>query len=108
MVHCKQLYVRLNAWVGLFKEFSELFGIDIDMNDIYGKLYNNALTANMTVYFVAFNLSRESLSSTQRGQTYVCQKAGCKGMNLVNFMRTHLYASLATLKSAVIFFKEEK
>ena len=46
MVHCNNCTSDLNAWVGLFKESSELFGMDIDMNDIYGKLYNNALTAD--------------------------------------------------------------
>ena len=49
---------------GLFKEFSELFGMDIDMNDIYGKLYNNALTADKDCGgLVALTFSRESLSS---------------------------------------------
>lgn len=45
MVHCNNCTSDLNAWIGLFKEFSEMFGMNIDMNDIYGKLYNNAMTA---------------------------------------------------------------
>ncbi len=44
MVHCNNCTSDLNAWIGLFKEFSEMFGMDIDINDIYGKLYHNAMT----------------------------------------------------------------
>ena len=43
MVHCNNCTSDLNAWVGLFKEYTQLLGLPVDMNDIYGKLYNNAL-----------------------------------------------------------------
>ena len=43
MVHCNNCTSDLNAWVGLFREYQELLGIPVDMNEIYSKLYNNAL-----------------------------------------------------------------
>ena len=110
MVHCNNCTSDLNAWVGLFKEFSELFGMDIDMNDIYGKLYNNALTADKDCGgLVAFNLfSGEPVIGLNEGRPMFARKPDAR-MNLANFMRTHLYASLATLKIGCdILFKEEK
>ena len=43
MVHCNNCTSDLNAWVNIFKEFSEAFGIDADMNKLFGTLYNKAL-----------------------------------------------------------------
>ena len=83
---------------------------DIDMNDIYGKLYNNALTADKDCGgLVAFNLfSGEPVIGLNEGRPMFARKPDAR-MNLANFMRTHLYASLATLKIGCdILFKEEK
>ena len=43
MVHCNNCTSDLNAWVNLFKEYQELLGIPVNMDEIYGKRYNNAL-----------------------------------------------------------------
>ena len=43
MVHCNNCTSDLNAWVNLFKEYQELLGIPVDMNEVFGKLYNHAL-----------------------------------------------------------------
>ncbi|MDE7112777.1 MAG: ATPase, partial [Acetatifactor sp.] len=39
MVHCNNCTSDLNAWVNLFGEFAETFGMQIDKNDLYGTLY---------------------------------------------------------------------
>ena len=44
MVHCNNCTSDLNAWINIFKEYPELMGIPVDMDEIYGKLYNHALT----------------------------------------------------------------
>ena len=110
MVHCNNCTSDLNAWVSLFKQFSELFGMDIDMNDLYGKLYRNALTGDKDCGgLLAFNcLSGEPVIGTDEGRPMFARKPDAN-MSLANFMRTHLYASLATLKIGCdILFKEEK
>ena len=110
MVHCNNCTSDLNAWIGLFKEFSEMFGMNIDMNDIYGKLYNNAMTGDKDCGgLLAFNLfSGEPVIGLNEGRPMFARKPDAK-MNLANFMRTHLYASLDTLKIGCdILFKEEK
>jgi sugar (pentulose or hexulose) kinase len=40
MVHCNNCTSDLNAWVNLFREYNELMGIKVDINEIYSKLYN--------------------------------------------------------------------
>lgn len=110
MVHCNNCTSDLNAWIGLFKEFSDMFGMNVDMNDIYGKLYNNAMTGDKDCGgLVAFNtFSGEPVIGLNEGRPMFVRKPDAK-MNLANFMRTHLYASLSTLKIGCdILFKEEK
>ena len=109
MVHCNNCTSDLNAWVGLFAEFERLCGREPDMDDIYGKLYNHALTGDKDCGgLVAFNmLSGEPVIGLNEGRPLFVRKPDAK-MNLANFMRTHLYASLATLKIGCdILFKEE-
>lgn len=45
MVHCNNCTSDLNAWVNLFKEFANSFGMTVDMNELYGTLYRKALEA---------------------------------------------------------------
>ena len=80
------------------------------MNDIYGNLYRNAMTgAKNCDGLVAFNtFSGEPVIGTNEGRPMFVRKPDAT-MNLANFFRTHLYASLATLKIGCdILFKEEK
>ena len=46
MSHANNCTSDLNAWVNIFKEFAELFGIKADMGELYGKLYNNSLNGD--------------------------------------------------------------
>src|SRR5574344_1943897 len=46
MVHCNNCTSDLNAWINIFKEYQELLGIPVDMNEIFSKLYNNALAGD--------------------------------------------------------------
>lgn len=109
MVHCNNCTSDLNKWVGLFKEFSEMFGMNIDTDDIYEKLYTNALTGEKDAGgIIAFNtLSGEPVIGTNEGRPMIFHKPDAK-VNLANFMRANLYASLATLKVGNdILIKEE-
>ncbi len=99
MVHCNNCTSDLNAWVGLFKEFSEAFGIDVDMNKLFGTLYNKALEGDKDCGgLLAYNyFSGEPITDLEEGRPLFVRKPDSK-FNLANFMRTNLYASLATLK----------
>ena len=43
MVHSQNCTSDLNAWVNLFRENLESFGVKVDTNTLYGTLYNKAL-----------------------------------------------------------------
>lgn len=110
MVHCNNCTSDLNAWVGLFREYQELLGIPVDMNQIYGKLYNNALKGNADCGgLIAYNyISGEPVTGLSEGRPMFVRSANDK-FNLANFMRANLYASVAVLKIGNdILFNEEK
>ena len=46
MVHCNNCTSDLNAWVGLFGQFAEKFGVKIGKDQLYGELYREALTGD--------------------------------------------------------------
>lgn len=43
MAHCNNCTSDLNAWVNLFEEFANSFGMKIDKNELFSVLYNKAL-----------------------------------------------------------------
>jgi len=110
MVHCNNCTSDINAWVKLFKEYQELLGVPVDMNEVYGKLYNNALKGDADCGGVlTYNyISGEPVTGMQDGRPLVVRSANDK-FNLANFIRSNLYATVAVLKLGNdILFKEEK
>ncbi len=110
MVHCNNCTSDINAWVKLFKEYQELLGVPVDINEVYGKLYNNALTGDADCGgILSYNyISGEPVTGLQEGRPIVVRSANDK-FNLANFIRSNLYATVAVLKLGNdILFKEEK
>lgn len=110
MVHCNNCTSDINAWVKMFKEYQELLGIPVDMNEIYGKLYNHAMTGDADCGGVlSYNyISGEPVAGLSDGRPMVVRSANDK-FNLANFMRSHLYATVAVLKLGNdVLFNEEK
>lgn len=110
MVHCNNCTSDLNAWVNIFKEYQELMGIPVDMDEIFRKLYNNALKGDADCGgLIAYNyFSGEPVMGLVEGRPLFVRTATNK-FNLANFMRSHLYASVAVLKIGNdILFNEEK
>ena len=110
MVHCNNCTSDLNAWVGLFKEYTQLLGLPVDMNDIYGKLYNNALNGEPDCGgLISYNyFSGEPVTGLEEGRPLFVRSVNDK-FNLANFMRANLYASVAVLKIGNdILFNDEK
>ncbi len=110
MVHCNNCTSDLNAWVNLFKEYQELMGLPVDMNEIYGKLYNHALSGDTDCGgLMAYNyFSGEPVAGLAEGRPLFVRSATDK-FSLANLMRAHLYASVAVLKIGNdILFNDEK
>ena len=109
MVHCNNCTSDLNAWVNLFKEYQQLLGVPVDMNEVFGKLYNNALTGDPDCGgLLSYNyFSGEPVTGLTEGRPLFVRSATDK-FSLANFMRANLYASVAVLKIGNdILFKEE-
>jgi len=109
MVHCNNCTSDLNAWVSLFKEYQELLGVPVDMNEVFGKLYNNALKGDADCGgLIAYNyISGEPVTGLSEGRPLFVRSANDK-FNLANFMRANLYASVGVLKIGNdILFNEE-
>lgn len=110
MVHCNNCTSDLNAWVSIFREFQTLMGFETDMNELYGRLYNHALSGDTDCGgLLSYNyFSGEPVTGLEEGRPLFVRTVGDK-FNLANFMRAHLFGAVAVLKIGNdILFKEEK
>ena len=110
MVHCNNCTSDLNAWVSLFKEYSEAMGMKADTNDIYSMLYNKALEGDAECGgLLSYNyLSGEHITGMNEGRPLFVRTPESK-FNLANFMRVHLFTSLGGIKVGMnILTKEEQ
>ena len=110
MEHCNNCTTDLNAWVNLFGEFASCMGLNIDKNELFGTLYRKALEGDKDCGgLVAYNFySGEHIARVNEGRPMFVRTPSAN-FNLANFMRTHLYASLASLKIGLdILLKEEQ
>ena len=109
MVHCQNCTSDLNAWVNLFREFAQTFGMEISTNDLFGKLYNKALEGDADCGgLLAYNyFSGEHVTGFNEGRPVFARTPDAK-FNLANFMRVNLFTSLGALKVGLdILMKEE-
>lgn len=109
MVHCNNCTSDLNAWVNLFEEFAGRFGMKPDKNELYGTLYREALTGDADCGgLLAYNyFSGEPVTGLNEGRPMFVRTPDAK-FTLANFMRSHLYSAMATLKIGNdILLKEE-
>ncbi|MBQ3425246.1 MAG: FGGY-family carbohydrate kinase [Clostridia bacterium] len=109
MVHCNNCTSDLNAWVRLFGEFAEAAGIKLDANQLYGTLYRKALEADPDCGdLLAYNyFSGEHITGFDEGRPLFARTPDSR-FTLANFMRTHLYAALASLKLGMNILLDEE
>ena len=110
MVHCNNCTSDLNAWVNIFKEFAESFGMEVDMNKLFGTLYNKAMEGDKDCGgLLAYNyFSGEHITGFEEGRPMFVRTPDSR-FNLANFMRANLYTSLGALKVGLdILMKEEQ
>ena len=109
MVHSNNGTTDLNAWVNLFKEFADSIGADVDMNQMYGTLYNKALEGDADCGGILSygNYAGEPITNVEKGRPMVVRTPETK-FNLANFMRSHLYTALGVIKVGMdILTKDE-
>ncbi|MGN1175093.1 MAG: xylulokinase [Roseburia sp.] len=109
MVHGNNCTSDLNAWVNLFKEFAENFGINVDITKLFSVLYNKALEGDADCGgLLAYNyFSGEPVTGLEDGRPLFVRTKDAN-FNLANFMRVHLFTALGVLKTGMdILLKEE-
>ena len=110
MVHSNNGTTDLNAWVNLFKEFADSIGADVDMNQMYGTLYNKALEGDADcggIHFLRQLCRRAYHKCRKKGRPMVVRTPETK-FTLANFMRSHLYTALGVIKVGMdILTKDE-
>jgi sugar (pentulose or hexulose) kinase len=110
MVHANNCTSDLNAWVGLFREFAEALGVEISQSKLFEMLYQQGLKSDADAGgLLAYNyLSGESITDLIEGRPLFIRTPESR-FTLPNFMRTHLFSSLGTLKLGMdILFEQEK
>jgi sugar (pentulose or hexulose) kinase len=95
--------------VNLFKEFADAYGMDTDMDRLFGTLYNKALEGDSDCGgLLSYNyFSGEHITGFEEGRPLFVRTPDSK-FNLANFMRTHLFSALGSLKIGLdIMMKQE-
>lgn len=95
MVHCNNCTSEINAWVDLFGEYSKLMGFEVTPEEIFDKLFKQALLAEKDGGgIVAYNyFSGEHVTGFEEGRPLLVRETNAK-FNLANFMRVQLYTAL--------------
>lgn len=109
MAHSNNCSSDLNAWIGLFDEFSKAMGIEVDINKLYGTLFKKALEGDSDAGgLLAYGyLSGEHITHFEEGRPLFVRSSD-SNFNLANFMRVHLFTALGALKIGMdILIKEE-
>ncbi|MBE2201100.1 MAG: FGGY-family carbohydrate kinase [Anaerolinea sp.] len=110
MVHSNNCTSDLNAWVGLFQEFTDALGVEIDQSRLFETLYQKALTGDADGGgLLAYNyLSGEHITHFEEGRPLFIRTPE-SNFTLSNFMRVHLFSALGALKIGLdILFEQER
>ena len=109
MVHANNCTSDINAWVGLFREFTDALGVELSQSQLFELLYKKALTGDADGGgLLAYNyFSGEPITHLEEGRPLFIRTPESK-FTLANFMRTHLFSSLGTLKIGLDILFEEK
>ena len=108
MVHCNNCTSDINAWVGLLRKSLILFGKEVSTNELYTKLFEEALKGDADCGgLLSYNYySGEGVTDLNEGRLLFLRKPDAD-FTLANFMRTHLYSALSTLKIGMDILAKE-
>ena len=99
MVHVNNCTSDINAWVDLLAQFAAAIGADCDKGKLFPMLFNLAMEGDADCGgLLSYNyLSGEHMTGMNAGRPLFVRKPDAK-FTLANFMRTHLYSAMGTLK----------
>jgi sugar (pentulose or hexulose) kinase len=109
MVHSNTCTTDLNAWVGLFQEFTNLLGVEINQSRLFEMLFKQGLAGDADGGgLLAYNyFSGETITHLDEGRPLFVRTSESR-FTLANFMRVHLFSALGALKIGMdILFEQE-
>jgi sugar (pentulose or hexulose) kinase len=109
MVHCNNCTSDLDAWVGLFGEVTETFGVKVDKGKLYDELYYKALSGDADCGgLLSYNYyAGEPVTGLEQGRPLFVRKADSR-LSLANFMRSLLFSTMASLKIGMDILTEKE
>jgi sugar (pentulose or hexulose) kinase len=109
MVHCNNGASELDAWAGLFTEFARALGSDAGSAQVFQTLFTAALSGDGDGGgMLAYNyLSGEPITDLEEGRPLFLRSPDSP-LSLSTFMRTQLYASLATLRIGIDVLQKDE
>lgn len=109
MVHSNNCTSDLNAWVNIFKEFTQALDLEISQSRLFELLYRQALEGSPDAGgLLSYNyVSGEHITHLEEGRPLFVRTPN-SDFTLANFMRVHLFSSLGALKIGLdILFEKE-
>lgn len=99
MVHANNCTSDLNAWIAVFKEFADLTGTEIDMDELFSLLYRKAMDGDADCGgLLSYGYySGEFITGMTEGRPLFVRTPDSE-FSLANFMRTHLYSVFGALR----------
>ncbi len=99
MVHCNNCTNDMNAWVSLLGETAALFGAEVSTGELFTRLYQKSLEGEADCSGVlTYNyMAGEGVTHLDEGRPMVVRRPESR-LTLANFLRSQLYATMATLK----------
>jgi sugar (pentulose or hexulose) kinase len=109
MVHSNNCTSDLNAWIDLFREFSQALGVEVADARLFELLYQKALEGDPDCgELLVYNyFSGEHITHFEEGRPLFVRKPESR-FTLANFMRANLFSALGALKLGLdILFDQE-
>ena len=108
MVHCNNGTSDIDAWVNLFAEFATALGLEVETGRVFEVLYGAALSGDTDGGgLLAYNfVSGEPIADVAAGRPLFVRSPDSR-FTLANFMRTHLFATLAALRMGIDILRDE-
>jgi sugar (pentulose or hexulose) kinase len=109
MVHCNNCASDIDAWLRLFHETLQTFGVQVEKPALYDTLYGKALEgAADGGGLLAYNYyGGEPITALEQGRPLFVRMPD-SSLTLANFMRTLLYSAMGTLKIGMDILTEKE
>lgn len=109
MAHTNTCTSEIDAWVNLIADAAKAMGWDVNMNELFTKLFRVALEGEPDCDgIISFNyFAGEPLTDTETGRPMLVRLPDSK-MSAANFMRAQLNGAIATLVIGMQMLRDEE